>query len=111
MVAGVAGGMAEYMDVDPAWIRIAWLALLVLGAGVILYIVAWIAIPEAERGSVAPTRERTGGDSGRIIIGSLLILIGGSMLAKRYLPWMQDLIMPAVLIGVGVGVVVYSLKK
>lgn len=111
MVAGVAGGMAEYMNIDPAWVRIAWLALLVLGAGVILYVIAWIAIPEGETGTAPATRHRTGNDSGRIIIGSLLVLIGGSLLAQRYLPWMQDLIMPAVLIGIGVGVVVYSLKK
>lgn len=111
MVAGVAGGMAEYMNVDPAWIRIAWLALLVLGAGFILYVIAWIAIPEADEGAVSTTPARTSNDSGRIVIGALLVLIGGSLLARQYLPWMQDLIMPAVLIGVGVGVVVYSLRK
>ena len=110
MVAGVAGGMAQYMGVDPAWIRIAWLALLVLGPGVILYVVAWIAIPEGD-GDATPVRQRSGNESGRIVVGSLLVLIGGSLLAKQYLPWMQDLILPAVLIGVGVGVVVYSLKK
>ena len=36
-----------------------------------------------------------GGDNGRLIIGGLLVLIGGSMLANRYLPWMEDLILPA----------------
>ena len=103
--------MAVYMNVDTVWIRIAWLALLVLGAGVILYLIAWIAIPEADAGTTSAPRRRTGGDSGRFIIGSLLVLIGVSLLARQYVPWMQDLIMPAVLIGVGVGVVVYSLNK
>lgn len=111
MVGGVAGGMAEYLNVDTAWIRIAWLALLVLGPGLFLYIIAWIAIPEAdaETSTVRPARQN--GESGRLIIGSLLVLVGGSLLAREYLPWMQDLILPAILIAVGVGVIVYSLKK
>jgi phage shock protein C len=47
MLFGVAGGFAEYLDVDPAVVRIVW-AFLVLaaGAGFLLYIVAAIVIPE-----------------------------------------------------------------
>lgn len=112
MVAGVAGGMAEYFNLDPAWIRIAWLALLVTGPGFVLYVIAWIAIPEADPGPAdAPRRPIGGGDSGKFLIGGLLVLIGGSMLAKEYLPWMQDLILPVVLIAVGTGVIMYSVKK
>ena len=111
MVGGVAGGMAEYLNVDTAWIRIAWLALLVLGPGLILYVIAWIVIPEADADSPTARPPRQHGESGRFIIGSLLVLVGGSLLAREYLPWMQDLILPAVLIAVGVGVIVYSLKK
>ena len=111
MVGGVAGGIAEYLNVDTAWIRIAWLALLVLGPGLILYVIAWIAIPDAEAGTSSTRPARRSGESGRLIIGSLLVLVGASLLAREYLPWMQDLILPAVLIAVGVGVVVYSLRK
>lgn len=44
---GVAGGFADWLDLDPALVRIVW-ALLVLagGAGFLLYIVAAIVIPE-----------------------------------------------------------------
>lgn len=112
MVGGVAGGMAHYMDVDPAWVRIAWLALLVLGPGLILYIIAWIAIPEADTGSdPAPVRTQHDSDTGKFIIGGILILVGGSLLANQYLPWMKDLIVPAALIAVGTGVIIYSVKK
>src|SRR5689334_7140903 len=47
MLFGVAGGMARYVDIDPSIVRIIW-ALLVLagGAGLLLYIVAAIVIPE-----------------------------------------------------------------
>ncbi|MEZ0241124.1 MAG: PspC domain-containing protein, partial [Chloroflexota bacterium] len=47
MIFGVAGGMADWLDVDPAIVRIVW-ALLIFagGAGLLLYIVAAIVIPE-----------------------------------------------------------------
>lgn len=112
MVGGVAGGMAQYMDVDPAWIRIAWLALLVLGPGIILYVIAWIAVPEADADSeAAAVRPATDRDSGRFIFGGLLVIAGAAMLARQYLPWLRDLILPAVLIAVGIGVITYSVKK
>ena len=54
MLFGVAGGFAEYFDMDPAFVRIIW-ALLILagGAGFLLYIVAAIVIPEAHYGYLA----------------------------------------------------------
>ncbi len=49
MIAGVAGGLAEYMKVDPVWIRILFVALAVFSGGVFLlvYLAAWILVPEA----------------------------------------------------------------
>lgn len=44
---GVAGGMAEWLDQDPAIIRLLWALLVVFGgAGLILYIIAAVVIPE-----------------------------------------------------------------
>jgi phage shock protein C len=111
MVAGVAGGMAEYLNVDTAWVRLVWLALLFLSVGLVLYIVAWIVIPEADTATAAPVRRQPAGDSGKIILGGLLVLGGAAMLANRVLPWMKDLWVPAILIAVGAGVIMYSLKK
>jgi phage shock protein C len=47
MLFGVAGGIAEWLDLDSAIVRLVW-ALLVLfgGAGLLLYIVAAIVMPE-----------------------------------------------------------------
>jgi phage shock protein C len=55
MLFGVAGGMAEWMDLDPAIVRLVW-ALLILagGVGLLLYIVAAIVIPEEPYVPVAP---------------------------------------------------------
>ncbi len=49
MVAGVAGGLAEYFDVDPAAVRIGFVALSLLSGGVggpVLYLLAWAILPE-----------------------------------------------------------------
>lgn len=47
MIAGVCGGIAEYFNIDVVWVRlIAILLLLAEGVGFILYIVAWIIVPE-----------------------------------------------------------------
>ena len=49
MLAGVAGGLAEYLDADPALIRILFVILTLLGGGfigILVYIVLWIIMPE-----------------------------------------------------------------
>lgn len=49
MVAGVAGGLARYLGVDPTLVRVAWVVALVVGfpATVIAYLVAWAITPRA----------------------------------------------------------------
>jgi phage shock protein C len=47
MLAGVAGGLARYLDVDATLVRIAFVVLTVMGgAGVPLYLASWLLIPE-----------------------------------------------------------------
>ncbi len=47
MIAGVAGGFAEYFNVDSTIMRLGLLLLILTGGvGVVLYGIAWIIIPE-----------------------------------------------------------------
>jgi phage shock protein PspC (stress-responsive transcriptional regulator) len=47
MVAGVAAGAAEYLDIDVVIVRIVFVALaLVGGLGIPLYLAAWLLVPE-----------------------------------------------------------------
>lgn len=47
-IAGVCGGFAEYLDIDPTLMRLIWVMLaLFAGWGVIGYLIAWIVMPEA----------------------------------------------------------------
>ncbi|MGI6112673.1 MAG: PspC domain-containing protein [Mahellales bacterium] len=48
---GVCGGIAEYFNVDVTLVRLIWIivsiALLHVGGGILIYIIAWIIVPKA----------------------------------------------------------------
>ncbi|MBW6461768.1 MAG: PspC domain-containing protein [DPANN group archaeon] len=49
MLAGVCGGLGEYLDIDPTIVRILWIVSAVFGGvGILLYILFAIVIPEKE---------------------------------------------------------------
>ena len=48
MLDGVCGGIAEYFDIDPTLLRLAWVLFCALGgSGILAYIVAAIIIPRS----------------------------------------------------------------
>ena len=47
-IAGVCGGIAEYLGVDPTWVRLVWVLVTVFTAlvpGILAYLLAWAVIP------------------------------------------------------------------
>jgi phage shock protein PspC (stress-responsive transcriptional regulator) len=47
-IAGVCGGLGEWLDVDPVFLRVAFVLLaLVAGLGIAVYIVLWLFLPRA----------------------------------------------------------------
>ncbi len=47
MFAGVCGGIAEYLDVDPTLVRLVFAALVLMGGpGIVVYIVLMLIVPE-----------------------------------------------------------------
>ena len=55
MIAGVCGGLGEYLSVDPVWIRLFFVLLLFAsGLGFWAYLILWIIVPEEGRTAVAP---------------------------------------------------------
>jgi phage shock protein C len=52
MIAGVCGGIAEWLGWDPTLVRILYVAVSVLSAafpGILVYLVLWILMPRADR--------------------------------------------------------------
>ena len=46
MIAGVCGGLAEYLDIDPVIIRLIWVIITCFAfSGIIIYIIACLIIP------------------------------------------------------------------
>lgn len=66
MLAGVAGGLAEMLDVDPSIIRIVWAVLILVTGGIALlvYIVMAVVVPERPIG--VEVRQPSGSDPGGI---------------------------------------------
>jgi phage shock protein C len=47
-IAGVCGGIAEYMDVDPTVVRLVWVLITFFTGivpGIVAYLVAWMVMP------------------------------------------------------------------
>ncbi len=50
VIAGVAAGIANHLDIDPVLIRVGFILLAFLhGLGPLLYIIGWVAIPRGDR--------------------------------------------------------------
>jgi phage shock protein C len=135
MIFGVAGGMARWLDVDPAVVRLVWALLIIAGGvGLLLYIVAAIVVPEEPLGAAQPmgagappagsgpaagggwaaphASARRDAGSAPIIIGIVLVLLGAWFLAERYIDWLDNaLLWPALLIVVGGLLLVGAMRR
>lgn len=49
VVAGVCGGLGNFLGISPTWFRLAFLIMLLPGGvpGILIYTICWIVIPEA----------------------------------------------------------------
>jgi phage shock protein PspC (stress-responsive transcriptional regulator) len=48
-IAGVAAGVAHYLDLDVTAVRVAWILAVIFGGfGLLVYVIMWIVLPESE---------------------------------------------------------------
>ena len=112
LLAGVCGGVGRYLGVDPVLLRIAFIILaLANGLGVIAYVVAWVAIPEErpDQPSGPPSDPRR--ETGRLVIGGSLVVLGLVLLLDRLAPELDELFWPVALVAVGVAVMLVGLRR
>ena len=97
-VAGVAGGLARHLNIDPTIIRVLLVVLCFFGgAGFLIYGVAWLVVPEEGRpeGTIAT---RPGTRNGVLIATGIVaacLAVGNGWNGPGF-PW------PALLVGLGV---------
>jgi phage shock protein C len=111
VIAGLCGGLGRYLGVDPVILRIAAVLLVFAGgAGIVLYVIGWVAIPEegeTASGTEPPLAERTGG---AVALGLIFVGLGAIFLADElwpnFLSWRY--VWPIALIVVGVVVLLRS---
>lgn len=76
IIGGVAGGIGEYLGIDPTIVRLVWVILAFVGVGIVAYIVAWIIIPERPVGEKAPQVPESFSTEAGLIVGLILVGLG-----------------------------------
>jgi phage shock protein C len=84
MVAGVCGGLAEFLGVDATLVRIAFVLLAVFGgSGILLYGVLWLIVPRSASVGTSPRDVlRDNLDEGREMVGE-----GSQAVRRAYQRW------------------------
>jgi phage shock protein PspC (stress-responsive transcriptional regulator) len=89
MLAGVCGGLARYFDIHPAFYRVGFVVLTLLGgAGIVIYAATALVIPdEGKEDSVATAALRDRRDRPWPLIGLALVAIAAATLLSRATLW------------------------
>ncbi len=134
MLTGVAGGMAEYLRIDPVIVRLLWVLATVLtsGLGLLVYLALAVITPSLPRqepdaegetagaaasddetasaGSGAPVRVAPVRNGAAVVVGSALIVIGAVALASQFGWFDAWRLWPLALIALG-GVLILNQRR
>ena len=135
VIGGVAAGFAEYFDLDPILPRIGFVVLtLASGFGILLYLVCWVIMPRDATRSPAHSSssddatttpvgdgmaDAAGPGRGRVIVGSILIVMGTLLLLDRFPPfgrpgWLGSIpwtnLWPVVLVALGIAMMLEAVR-
>ena len=134
MLTGVAGGMAEYLRIDPVIVRLLWVlaAVLTSGLGLLVYLALAVITPSLPRqeldaegetagtaaaddqpasaGSGAPVRIVPVRNGVAVVVGSALIVIGAVALASQFGWFDAWRLWPLALIAIG-GVLILNQRR
>jgi len=103
VVAGVCGGLGTYFGVDPLFFRLAFVVLAIGGgSGVLIYLIAWLVIPEASTDTPIVSSTSSIGSRGPVLAGVALIAVGLMLLANNLMPWLDRVMLPLVVVAAGV---------
>jgi phage shock protein C len=111
IIAGIAGGISNYLAVDPLISRIIFVFLLFSGGiGLVAYLLLWITMPNepamasftyqtnSQRPSTSPLSKRQRDYK----FGTILVSLGMSLIILKLIPWVYPYVLPVLLIGSGI---------
>ena len=132
VLSGVAGGMAEYFEIDPVFVRLGWFASVFVtgGISILVYIVMVIVVPRGEHAapssadavvdesarnpveSEATMRERS--ERRRYLLGICLVVAGIALLIYNMdffgsIDW--GIVAAVSVIGVGAAIIYASVRQ
>ena len=93
-VAGVAGGLARHLDIDPIILRVAFVVLVFFGgAGLLLYGACWLLLPEDGSASAPLSLDDRNRSIALVVIGAVsVLLVLGDSVGQFGFPWPLALI-------------------
>ena len=132
LLFGVAGGHAEYFNIDPVIVRVGWVVLTIVTGGIaaLVYLVLAIVTPDdrSQVSSVADEDEAASGDvdyrevdrrssrrdRARYVIGGVLVALGVLFLLSNLgilssIRW--ELIWPVAIIVLGLTILIPSIRR
>ena len=131
MIAGVCGGFAEYLEIDPVLVRALFIIITIAwGIGLLAYIVLWIITPYGEQNppyekkndfdsdemndigepiEIVSERKKSNRQKSHIFIGYILIIIGALFLIDSLFSWISfSTIVPIIIIAIGAFIIFKS---
>ncbi len=93
-VAGVAGGLARHLDIDPIILRVAFVVLVFFGgAGLLVYGACWLLLPEDGSVSAPLSLDDRNRSIALVVIGAIGVLLAlGDSVGQFGFPWPLALI-------------------
>ena len=134
MISGVSGGMAEYFEIDPVFVRLGWVLSIFLtgGVSILIYLVMVIVVPKrAYAPAASPDPSANGGEYSvepddetdlrlrerrRYLLGIVVVLVGVAFLLHNMnilgLGSVEWGVLGAVaVIGIGVALLIAGMRK
>jgi phage shock protein PspC (stress-responsive transcriptional regulator) len=109
VIAGVAGGIADTLGVNPIWIRLGFVVLLLgAGAGLLLYVALWWLVPREDLPESGAQEFLARFPEAPAWVGRVVLIAGVAVLASQIAPnpdqpeWSPTLVAGFALVALGV---------
>lgn len=101
VIGGVCSGLAAYFRLDPALVRLAFVVFAIAGgASLLLYIVLWIAVPQAPAGTAMAVARPVNNETAAVfLIGVGLVWLLANLGVFRFVNW--SFVWPLALVALG----------